>query len=137
MHTQEIFLKHIENRSEQIRPFFIKPEKGWIRQLREALGLTLAKLGDLCGVATPTIAQAERGEAEGKLTIETLRKTAEAMNCEFVYMFAPKSDMHEFIRQKAYQKAQRILARADLHMSLEDQKVKSDLEARILRLQKN
>jgi predicted DNA-binding mobile mystery protein A len=104
--------------------------------MREALGLTLTKLGDLCGVATPTIAQAERREVEGKLSVETLRKAAEAMNCDFVYMFVPKSDLNEFIHQKAYQKAQRILEKADLHMSLEDQKVKSDIEERILRLQK-
>lgn len=136
MQTNSLLLRHIESRSEQLRTFVEKPERGWIHQMREALGLTLAKLGELCGVATPTIAQAERREVEGKLTVETLRKAAEAMNCDFVYTFIPKSDMNEFIQQKAYQKAQRILRRADLHMSLEDQKVKSDLEARILRLQK-
>lgn len=136
MQGREALLKHIQKRAEYIRPALIQPQKGWIHEMREALGLTLAKLGNLCGVATPTIAQAERRELEGKLTVETLRKAAEAMNCEFTYMFVPKSDMHEFINQKAYLKAQRILNIADLHMSLEDQKVKGDLEARIIRLQK-
>lgn len=136
MHGKPVFLNHIQKRSKEIRPLLSVPQKGWIRQMREALGLTLEKLGDLCGLSIPTIAQAERREVEGNLTIETLRKTAEAMNCEFIYMFAPKSDMNEFINQQAYQKAQRILGRADLHMSLEDQKVKSPLEERIVKLQK-
>lgn len=136
MKYQASLLKHIENSSDQIRNIHMISEKGWIHQMREALGLTLAKLADLCGLATPTIAQAERREVEGKLTVETLRKTAEAMNCEFIYMFAPKSDMHEFINKKAYAKAHRILTRADFHMSLENQKVQSGLDGRIMKLQK-
>ncbi len=136
MKSKATLLKHIENSSDQIRSIRLISERGWINEMREALGLTLAKLADLCGLATPTIAQAERREVEGKLTVETLRKTAEAMNCEFIYMFAPKSDMHEFINKQAYQKAHRILTRADFHMSLENQKVQSDFEGRILKLQK-
>ncbi len=135
MQAREALLKHIERRSEQLRPILMKPQKGWIHEIRVSLGITLAKLGGLCGLATPTIAQAERREIEGNLTIATLRKVAEAMNCEYIYMFISKSDMKEFINQKAYQKAQSILNTADLHMSLENQKVKGDFEDRILRLQ--
>lgn len=136
MQNQEALLRHIEKRSRVLRPMLMHPQKGWIREMRQALGITLAKLGDLCGLATPTIAQAERRELEGKLTLETLRKTAEAMNCELTYSFIPKSDMTEFIEKKAYEKAKRILNVADIHMSLENQKVTSDMEIRILRLQK-
>ncbi len=90
----------------------------------------------MCGISTSTISQAERREAEGHITVETLRKVAEAMNCEFKYMFVPKSDMNTFIQKKAYEKAKRILESADLHMSLEDQKVRSKIEDRIRVLQK-
>ncbi len=136
MQSHEALLRHIEKRSKALRPVLMHPQKGWIREMRQALGITLAKLGDLCGLATPTIAQAERRELEGKLSLETLRKTAEAMNCELTYSFIPKSDMTEFIEKKAYEKAKRILNVADTHMSLENQKVTSDIEMRILRLQK-
>jgi len=108
--------------------------EGWIRGVRTALGMTLSKLGKICGLAPSTLAQAEQRELEGKITVETLRKTAEAMNCEFVYQFIPKSDLYAFIEDTAYKKAKRILANADLHMSLEDQRVHGDLERRILRL---
>lgn len=109
-------------------------DTGWIKQVREALGMTLGKLGEACKLAPSTIAQAERGEVAGKITVETLRKTAEAMNCDFVYAFVPKSDLNLFLEKKAYEKAKRILQTADLHMSLEDQKVKVSLETRIQRL---
>lgn len=96
--------------------------------------MTLGKLGKICGLAPSTIAQAEQRELEEKITVETLKKTAEAMNCEFVYTFIPKSDLNAFIEKTAYEKAKRIVANADLHMSLEDQKVKGDIELKIQRL---
>lgn len=132
--NSQVQLQQIERRFTHFDPSFFKPEQGWIRQMREALGITLSKLGTICGVSTATIAQAEKREVDGKITVETLKKTAAAMNCEFVYMFVPKSEMTKFIEAKAYEKAKRILASADLHMSLEDQKVMSKIEPRIERL---
>ncbi|MEK6555429.1 MAG: mobile mystery protein A [Bdellovibrionota bacterium] len=134
MAHHNLALKQIEARFKGFNHNLFKVEQGWIRQTREALGMTLSKLGKVCGVSTPTISQAERREADGKVTVETLKKTAEAMNCEFIYMFVPKSEMTAFIEEKAYEKAKRILMNADLHMSLEDQKVKGDLETKIQRL---
>lgn len=136
MTNHTLALKQIENRFRGFDVNLFKAEQGWIRQMREALGMTLAKLGKVCGVSTPTIAQAERREVNGKVTVETLKTAAEAMNCEFIYMFVPKSEMKVFIEEKAYEKAKRILLSADLHMSLEDQKVKGDLEPRIQRLKR-
>ena len=114
----------------------IDTKTGWIRSVRQSIGMTLSKLGAACEVSTPTIAQAERGERDGKITLQTLRRAAAAMNCEFIYQFVPKSDMNEFIEQHAYEKAKRILLNADLHMSLEDQQIRSDLEPRIQQLKK-
>ena len=136
MTNHPLALKQIETRFRGFEANFFKAEQGWIRQMREALGMTLLKLGNACGLSTQSIAQAERREVEGKVTVETLRTTAEAMNCEFVYMFVPKSEMTTFIESKAYEKAKRILMSVDLHMSLEDQKVKGDLEPRIQKLKR-
>lgn len=136
MASNSLALKQIETRFRGFETNLFKPEQGWIRQMRKALGMTLSKLGEACGLSTPSIAQAERREAEGKVTVETLKTAAEAMNCEFVYMFVPKSEMTTFLESKAYEKAKRILMSADLHMSLEDQKVKGDLEPRIQRLKR-
>ena len=129
-------LERINNRRADLQVFAhsSQVEQGWIKQMRVALGMTLEKLGKICGLASSTIAQAERGEVDGKITVETLRKTAKAMNCEFSYAFIPKSDLNLFVERKAYEKAKRILTSVDLHMSLEDQRVKSDLEPRIQRL---
>jgi predicted DNA-binding mobile mystery protein A len=128
-------LDRISSKREQLQLIAaLSSDHGWIKSMREALGMTLGKLGNACGLAPSTVAQAERGEAEGKITVETLRKAAEAMNCEFTYAFVPKSDLSSFVEKKAYEKAKRILQTADLHMSLEDQQVKALLEPRIQRL---
>lgn len=135
MRPNSFALQQIENRFKQSHfKMLCKSEEGWIRQMRTVLGISLKKLGEACGLAIPTIAQTEAREVEGRVTIGNLRKIAEAMNCELSYAFVPKSDMKEFIEQKAYEKAKRVLMNADLHMSLEGQQVSSDLELRINKL---
>src|SRR4051812_11027573 len=103
---------------------------GWIRYMRQALNMTLKQLAGRAKLSLPTVAQAERGEAAGRTTISTLKKMAEAMNCDFVYAFVPKTDIEEVMKQAARAKAKRTLAAADLHMTLEDQRVDQSLEER-------
>lgn len=107
---------------------------GWIRYMRQALHMTLKQLAARAGVSTPTVAQAERNEAAGKLTISTLKTMAEAMQCEFVYAFVPKTDIDELMKKAAFEKAKLILATADVHMTLEDQRVDDSPQKRIQRI---
>ena len=129
-------LKQIERRKQKLS---WGPGKsigtGLIREFREGLGMTLSNLADSTGVATSTIAQAERREIKGNnLNLDTLQRAASAMNCELTYTFVPKTNMRKFVEKQAYKKAKKILERADLHMALEDQKVTSELNERIHRL---
>lgn len=129
----KLTLKNAQKRRESLLKALsamqVKP--GWIKYTRSVLGMTLKELASRAGLALPTIAQAERREAEGKITIETLRKLAEAMECELVYAFVSKDDIAELLRKKAMEKAKRTILKADTHMSLEDQKVTEELQFRI------
>lgn len=129
----KLTLKNAQKRRESLLKALsamqVKP--GWIKYTRSVLGMTLKELASRAGLALPTIAQAERREAEGKITIETLRKLADAMECELVYAFVPKDDIAELLRKKAMEKARRTILKADTHMSLEDQKVTEELQFRI------
>lgn len=126
-------LSQVERRLKPIRLAFksAKIRPGWINYMRLAFGMTLQKLAERCKVSKATVAQAERGEAMGKVTINTLKKMAEAMECEFVYAFVPKKNIKDILREKALEKAKRILLNADTHMTLEDQRVEQDLKTRI------
>lgn len=129
----KIIIKNAKKRRETLlkasSAMSVKP--GWIKYTRSVLSMTLKDLAKRAGLSLPTIAQAERRESEGKVTIETLKKLAEAMNCEFVYAFICKDEINEFIQQQAFEKAKQIILKADTHMSLEDQQVDEDLELRI------
>lgn len=135
-HFNEVTLSQISKRVEELRKSKDKASirGGWIKYMRSALGLTLSELSERVGISAPTIAQSERREAEGKVTISTLKKIAEAMDCELVYSFIPKKEIRELILDKAREKARKSLMSADLHMKLEDQKVDGGMEERIERL---
>ncbi len=107
---------------------------GWITYMRQAMSMTLANLGKLTGLTTASVQQIEKRERAGKVTIQTMRKIAEAMECDFVYAFVPKDDLNEFLKKKAIQKATRIVREADVHMTLEDQRVSENMNERIERI---
>lgn len=113
-----------------------KVSPGWICYIRQALNMSLKNLADRAGVSIGTVAQAERGEAAGKVTVKTLKEMAGAMNCKFVYAFVPKEDLDEILKKEAVKKAKQLLSRADTHMTLEDQRVTESYKDRVARLAK-
>ena len=100
-----------------------RPQGGWIAALREALGLSLAEIGKQIRVARQNIQEFERAEATDRITIATLRRVAEAMGCELVYTFVPKSgSFTELAQRSARESAVRDVERVVHTMALEDQK---------------
>jgi len=66
------------------------PPQGWLRIVREALGLSLRAVGEKINAAPQTVHAFERREAAGTLTMANLRKAAGAMDCELIYFLVPK-----------------------------------------------
>lgn len=136
--TNELTLSQIDRRFEALRSMKEKSEvrEGWIKFMRNALGMTINDLAKLLSLSRMRVMQAERGEIEGKVTITTLKKMAEAMDCDLVYSFVPKKDIRTTIHDKAVAKATGILETAELHMKLENQAVSGNKKERINRLAK-
>jgi len=67
------------------------PGRGWIRAIRDALGMTGEQLAIHLHTNKQRIARIEQDEKPGKVTIKTLRSVAEAMDCIFVYGFVPSA----------------------------------------------
>src|ERR1700684_3456940 len=57
----------------------IRPESGWIRVIRESLGMTTGQFAKRLGVAQPRVAALERAEANEVVTLKSLRQAAEAL----------------------------------------------------------
>lgn len=58
--------------------------------MREALGLTLADLSQRLKVTPPAVRSFELAEAEDRITLASLRRTAHAMDCDLVYTFVSR-----------------------------------------------
>jgi len=108
------------------------PQKGWIRAIRDALGMTAKQLACRVGVAQQAIARIERDELAGRVSIKTLRRVAEGLDCVFVYGFVPRSSLEATIRRQAQELAARRLARASQTMALEDQALSNEENSRVL-----
>jgi predicted DNA-binding mobile mystery protein A len=97
------------------------PPKGWIRAIRDALGMTAKQLANRLGVAQQAVARIEKGELEGSVTIKTMRRIAECLDCVFVYGFVPRTSLAETVSRQAKNVAAQRLAQVSQTMSLEDQ----------------
>ena len=73
-------------------------------------------------VSSPTIADYERTEETGSISVATLRKVAVALECDLQILFVPKKPITEIIHEQALRAAANVVKRADLHMSLENQR---------------
>lgn len=111
---------------------FTPPVRGWIRGIREALGMTAEQLAKRLRVTQPSIAALEQSEAKGTIELATLRRVAEALDCTLVYALVPNKPLEEAVRERARKFMRRRLAAVEHSMLLEDQKVaERDAEARL------
>jgi predicted DNA-binding mobile mystery protein A len=115
--------KHLDRRLSPLRKTneLTRPPRGWVKAIREALGMTTAQLAKRIGVSQPRVAQLERAEIEDSITLRTLRETAEGLGCTFVYALVPKEPLEEMVRERARKLAEQQLARTNHTMRLENQ----------------
>lgn len=104
------------------------PARGWVRAIRDALGMTTRELARRARVSSPRITQIEQAEIEGAITIATLERIAQALGCRLEYALVPERPLGEMVRTQAQRKAAETLAEVDHTMSLEQQR--TDDEAR-------
>ena len=106
-----------------------RPPRGWIKSIREALGMTTAQLGRRLGVSQPRVTAIEKGEVQGSLTLESLEKAAHALDCRLVYALVPREPLRDTIRKRAEHKARSKLASTGHSMALEAQSVEPEAAA--------
>jgi len=87
--------------------------------IREALGMTSAVLAVRLKITGSGVRKLEQAEAADAITLGTLHRAAEALDCELHYTLMPKRPLHEMRRQQALQLAQQWQQRAGRTMALE------------------
>jgi predicted DNA-binding mobile mystery protein A len=118
--------QQLDRRFSELRPLLEKaerPSRGWIKAVREALGMTSAQLASRMGVAQPRIAELEKAEANRNVTLKSIDRAAEALGCRVVYILVPERPLETVITDRASQVADDHLKSIDQTMRLEDQAV--------------
>lgn len=112
-----------------------RPAKGWLRAIRNALGLTSDQLARRAGVSQYTVTKWEKSELQDSMSLRKLRVAAEALDCELVYALVPRKPLTEMVQHRAEAVADILLARGHHTMLLEKQglsKVQLELEREYL-----
>ncbi len=98
-----------------------RPPRGWVRAIREALGMTGTQLAKRLKVDPSTVSAMEKGEVQDTVTLGTLRRAAEAMNCRLVYAIVPDTSLEQVVRNRAATVVDARLVRLGHTMALENQ----------------
>jgi predicted DNA-binding mobile mystery protein A len=95
-----------------------RPTRGWIRAIRDALGMSGAQLAHRMGITQPAVAQLERSEANGLIGLDALHRAADALDCELVYALVPRTSLEAAVRERAQRVARREVGVVDTSMKL-------------------
>jgi len=117
---------HLDKRFKEIGAVhrFAPPVRGWIKAVREALGMSTAQLAKRLRIKQPSVIALEKSEAKGTIELATLRRVAQALDCTLVYALVPKKPLEAMVRGQARSLARRRLEAVEHSMLLENQKVR-------------
>jgi predicted DNA-binding mobile mystery protein A len=124
-------LDAVLSRFEPLKTLAIPP-KGWVRAVRDALGMSARQLAKRLGVKQQRIARIEQDEKQGKVTLNTLQNAAEAMDCVFVYGLVPRETLQRTIEEQAKRIALKRMARSNQMMRLEKQELSDSQKQKAL-----
>ncbi|WP_110168917.1 mobile mystery protein A [Luteitalea pratensis] len=109
--------------AERYRP----PARGWIKAVREALGMNTAQMARRMGVSQPSIVGLEQSEEKETIQLATLRRAAEALDCTLVYGLVPNKPLGVTVRERARALLLRRRQPVEHTMLLEDQRVEDSI----------
>lgn len=103
-----------------------RPRKGWLKVIREALGMTGEQVAERLEVTKSMVSKYERAELDETITLATLRRVASALDAELMYAVLPRKSIEELRRERALTAARRRVQSVHQSMALEDQAVSAE-----------
>lgn len=100
---------------------YAPPRLGWIRAVRDALGMSAANLAIRMGVSGASVRSLEQNEMSGGIRVSSLQRAAAAMDCTLIYAFIPNESLQVTVRRQAQWVLQQHMRRANQTMTLEGQ----------------
>jgi predicted DNA-binding mobile mystery protein A len=105
------------------------PRAGWLKAVRESLGLTTRQLAMLMGTNFQNVQRMEEREKKGAVRLASLEKAARAMSCRLVYAIVPEkphSSLEDIVTSKARELANELVGPVKHSMQLEEQSVSEE-----------
>lgn len=99
---------------------YVRPQGGWLRAIRNSLGMTTRQMAVRVGVSQAAVVDAERNEAGGDITLNTLQRYATSLDCQVFYALVPRQPLQSTLEAQAGKVARDMVAHRRLPMSLED-----------------
>jgi predicted DNA-binding mobile mystery protein A len=120
---KELTRKQLDQKLAVLRQSSLRevPRGGWTKTIRTALGMNSEALGKRIGVTQSAVSQLEASEETESISLASLRKLAQGLECELVYALVPKASLDEIMREQAHRRAKSIVQSVSSSMELEDQ----------------
>ena len=120
---KKLMLEQVQESLNQFMPLLKKsiPKKGWIRTIRESLGISSSLLAQRLGCSRANVITIEQREIKGTISLETLDKVAHAMNCRLVYCLVPIKPLTQQLEEQARLLAKKRIVLINHSMKLEQQ----------------
>lgn len=121
--NKELQLQQLDKLLQRLRTDAIqKPQGGWLKLIRTTIGMGTRVLGQRTGVTQSRVTAVEQSEVDGTVTLATLKKMANGLDCELIYFLLPKhKSLAEFRSKHAHAKALALDNYAEQQMALEKQ----------------
>ncbi len=119
--AQNLARRRLDERLKAFAGLGSPPPMGWVRAIRDALGLTGAQLARRLGIRAASLSELEKNEAKGAITLATLKRAAEALDCTLVYALVPNQRLDRMVEAAAKSAALKELAASFHTMALEGQ----------------
>lgn len=112
------------------------PRGGWVSTIRKSLGMSMRAFSKRIGFKEhASVKELERNERTGKVTLETLRRAAEALDADLVYAIVPRRALRATISERARVLARQRIAPIAKSMALEEQGLrKSEVDRQVAEL---
>lgn len=112
-----------------------RPNNGWIKAIRESLGMSVTQLAKRVGVGASRIYKIENDEIDNKLTLNTLENIARALNCELFYVLVPEKPLQTILEEQAKKKAEEESRSVTQSMFLEGQNLDMEDQKEFIKIQ--
>lgn len=103
-----------------------RPHAGWVRAIREALGMSSEDLARRMNVSAVAVIKLEDRERRAAATLGALERAADALDCDVVYALVPRRPLTEQVQRRAEAVARAELAPTLTSMHLEEQGLEAE-----------